>query len=212
MNDSDSLPPGAFRRIDESPDEIFYQTPRFVTHIDDAAIEAVTQLYREYFPPKGIILDLMSSWISHLPEEVKYQEVVGLGMNKEELKANPRLNEYVVQNLNTHPKLPFVSDRFDAAGICVSIDYLTQPIEVLQDLSRVLKPDAPLVITISNRCFPQKAVAIWHALDDQGRIHWVKQLLELSNRWRDIKLTDRTYPRGHDPLYGVIGRNAKLDI
>jgi hypothetical protein len=118
---------GAFKRYDETPDEEFYRTPRLVTHIDDGAISAVTQLYREHFPPDGAILDLMSSWVSHLPPEERYRRVVGLGMNKEELKRNPRLDQYVVQNLNDNPKLPFEDAEFDGCGICVSIDYLIQP-------------------------------------------------------------------------------------
>jgi len=209
MTTPNPIPPGAFRRMDESPDEIFYQIPRFVAYIDAAAIAAVTQLYWEYFPQNGVILDLMSSWISHLPKEISYREVVGLGMNEAELKENPRLNKYLVQNLNANPVLPFGDNHFDACGICVSIDYLTKPLEVLKELSRVMKPEGPLVITFSNRCFPNKAVAIWHSLDDTGRIYWVKKLLEMTECWHEIEITDRTYPWGHDPLYGVIGRNAK---
>src|SRR5438874_13674162 len=99
-----TLPPGAFRREDEAPDELFYRQARLVTHIDAGAIAAVTQLYREYFPPGGAVLDLMSSWISHLPREVTYQRVAGLGMNAEELAANPRLTEWVVHDLNRDPR------------------------------------------------------------------------------------------------------------
>jgi SAM-dependent methyltransferase len=151
------LPRDAFERYDETPDEEFYRTPRFVTHIDDGAIAAVTQLYREFFPPDGEILDLMSSWISHLPPEVGYQRVIGLGMNEVELRRNERLDSYVVQNLNTAPRLPFGSGEFDGAGICVSIDYLTRPVEVLREVGRVLKVGAPVAITFSNRCFPTKS-------------------------------------------------------
>src|SRR5918997_96244 len=122
------LPAGAFRRFDETPDEEFYEAPRIVTHIDDRAIAAVTQLYREHFPPGGAILDLMGSWVSHLPEEVRYRRVVGLGMNEVELSKNPRLDEYVVQNLNRDPRLPFGDAEFDGVGICVSVDYLTDPL------------------------------------------------------------------------------------
>src|SRR4051794_10488815 len=68
----------AFRRYDDPPDGEFYDVPRLVTHIDDDAIRTVTQLYLEYFPPGGAILDLMSSWVSHLPPEVEYRRVVGL--------------------------------------------------------------------------------------------------------------------------------------
>jgi hypothetical protein len=145
------IPEDAFRRIDEAPDEEFYRTPRLVTHIDDAAIAAVTQLYREFFPEGGEILDLMSSWVSHLPPEVEYRRLIGLGMNVVELRRNEKLDSYVVQNLNTNPRLPFGNGEFDGCGICVSIDYLTRPVEVLRDVGRVLKVDAPVVITFSKK-------------------------------------------------------------
>ncbi len=137
------LPEWAMRRMDETPDEEFYSVPRLVTHIDEGAIAAVTQLYREHFPAGGAILDLMSSWVSHLPPEVEYGRVVGLGMNEEELRRNPRLDAHVVQNLNRDPRLPFGDGGFDGVGICVSIDYLTDPISVLREVGRVLKVGAP---------------------------------------------------------------------
>ena len=127
-----------FRRWDESPDAEFYDTPRMVTHIDDSAIQAVTQLYREYFPPGGALLDLMSSWVSHLPHEVTYRRVVGLGMNADELRANSHLTQWLVQDLNRDPGLPFLDGEFDGAGICVSIQYLIQPARVLREVGRVL--------------------------------------------------------------------------
>jgi hypothetical protein len=200
------IPDRAFRRQDESPDEEFYRTPRLVTHIDDRAIAAVTQLYREYFPEGGVILDLMSSWISHLPPEVQYSRVVGLGMNETELQNNPRLDGYVIQNLNENPKLPFGNAEFDGCGICVSVDYLTQPVEVLQDLGRVLKPGAPVIVTFSNRCFPTKAVAAWQALDDAGHVRLVEQYLKEAGNWSDVHSLDRSPRRMFsDPLYAVIG-------
>ena len=202
-----SLPSGAFRRYDETPDEMFYQVPRLVTHIDDAAIGAVTDLYREFFTPGEVILDLMSSWISHLPPEVEYSRVVGVGMNADELAANDRLADWRVQNLNTDPCLPFDPDTFDGCGICVSIDYLTDPIAVLADVNRVLKPGAPLVVTFSNRCFPSKAIAAWHALDDAGRGDLVAYFFAEAG-FADIVQLDRSPVRGHDPLYAVVGRAA----
>lgn len=204
------FPPDAFHRTDETPDAQFYQQPRFVTHIDEGAIAAVTQLYREYFPANGTLLDLMSSWVSHLPPKVPYQRVVGLGMNEQELRANPRLTSYVVQDLNQEPTLPFDENEFDGAAICVFVDYLTRPVEVLRDLVRVLRPDAPVVITFSNRCFPTKAVAAWHALDDRGHLALVKQYLLAAGNWHPIELLDRSpQPRRGDPLYAVIGRVQK---
>jgi SAM-dependent methyltransferase len=187
-----SLPPDAFRRYDETPDEEFYKTPRLVTHIDDHAIAAVTQLYRELFPPGGEILDLMSSWISHLPPEIEYGRVIGLGMNEEELRRNERLDSYVVQNLNADPRLPFGDEEFDGVGVCVSIDYLTHPVQVLREIGRVLKVSAPTIISFSNRCFPDKAVAIWHQLDDKGHMQLVERYLQEAGNFTNIRSVDRS--------------------
>jgi SAM-dependent methyltransferase len=203
------LPADAFRRYDESPDEGFYRLPRFVTHIDDRAIAAVTQLYREFFPVGGAILDLMSSWVSHLPPETEYRRVVGVGMNEKELRKNLRLDEFVVQNLNRTPELPFGDAEFDGVGICVSIDYLTRPVKVLQEVGRVLKIGAPTIISFSNRCFPSKAVAIWHQLDDRGHMLLVERYLEEAGNFTNIRRLDRRPRRLFtDPLYAVIGEST----
>jgi SAM-dependent methyltransferase len=203
------LPEDAFRRYDETPDEEFYALPRFVTHIDDQAIAAVTQLYRELFPQGGAILDLMSSWISHLPPEVSYSRVIGLGMNEAELRRNERLDAYVVRNLNSVPELPFGDGEFNGVGICVSIDYLTRPVEVLREVGRVLKTGAPVVITFSNRCFPTKAVAVWHQLDDSGRMRLVERYLEETGNFDNIRSLDRRPRRVFsDPIYAVVGESS----
>lgn len=205
------LPSGAFRRYDESPDADFYQLARLVTHIDDGAIAAVTKLYREHLPNGGAILDLMSSWISHLPNEAKYESVVGLGMNAQELAANPRLASFVVQDLNENPTLPFADAVFDGATCCVSVDYLTDPVAVIREVGRTLRPNAPFVVTFSNRCFPTKAVAIWHARDEAGRVALVADLFLRAGNFDRIETLDRTPAnskgqRTGDPLYAVIGR------
>jgi SAM-dependent methyltransferase len=199
----------AFGRYDESPDEEFYLLPRFVTHIDDRAIAAVTQLYRELFPPGGEILDLMSSWVSHLPPEIQYRRVVGLGMNEAELQRNERLDSYVLQNLNTNPRLPFGDAEFDGVGICVSIDYLTRPVEVLREVGRVLRVGTPTIISFSNRCFPTKAVKVWHQLDDRGHMQLVERYLREAGNWANVRSLDRS-PRRlfSDPLYAVVGRST----
>ena len=203
------IPEEAFRRTDETPDEDFYRTPRIVTHIDDGAIAAVTQLYREHFPAGGEILDLMSSWVSHLPSEVAYRRVIGLGMNEVELRRNERLDAYIVQNLNTNPGLPFGEAEFDGVGICVSIDYLTRPIEVLREVGRVLKVGAPLIITFSNRCSPSKAVAVWHQLDDGGHMVLVESYLEEAGNFRNVRGLDRSPRRVFgDPLYAVVAAST----
>ena len=201
-----SFPEEAFRRTDEAPDEEFYRTPRLVTHIDDQAIAAVTQLYRELFPAGGEILDLMSSWVSHLPPEIEYRRVIGLGMNEVELQRNERFDSYVVQNLNADPRLRFRNAEFDGVAICVSIDYLTRPVEVLREVGRILRVGCPTIVSFSNRCFPSKAVAIWHQLDDRGHMRLVERYLEEAGNFANIRSLDRSPRRMFsDPLYAVVG-------
>lgn len=199
--------PDFFRRQDESDDARFYAQPRLVTHIDNSAIAAVTQLYRETLPGGGAILDLMSSWISHLPSDVRYRYVTGLGMNRDELAANPRLDRRIVQDLNRNPRLPFENEEFDAAVICVSIDYLTCPVDVLRDVGRVVAAGQPVVITFSNRCFPSKAILPWLMLDDKGRLQLVADMLTQAGNWDCIEMLDRSpNPDRGDPLLAVMAR------
>jgi len=199
------LPPQAFQRQDESADAGFYSFPRLVQHIDDQAIAAVTQLYRQWLPVDGALLDLMSSWISHLPEDVHYRRVSLLGMNADELAANPRGDDFRIHDLNAEPVLPYDDAEFDAATLCVSIDYLTQPVAVLTDLARVLKPGAPLVISYSNRCFPTKAVAVWLQLSGAARGQLVAHWIDQTGCFGDVDVVDCS-PDDGDPLFGVIAR------
>jgi SAM-dependent methyltransferase len=196
--------PKAFIRYDDTPDDLFYRQPRFVEHIDDVAIADVERIYRERLPAGGEILDLMSSWVSHLPADVAYARVAGLGMNAAELAGNPRLDAAVVHDLNAEPVLPFPDASFDAATICVSIQYLTDPVAVLRDLARVLRPGGPAIVTFSNRCFPTKAVAIWQALDDEGHLKLVSRYFHDAG-WPHVEQL-RSEPREADPLYAVIAR------
>jgi SAM-dependent methyltransferase len=167
------FPSEAFDRIDESSDLDFYAQPRLVNHIDDYAIAAVGEAYRRFLPDGGDFLDLMSSWVSHYPEDLPRNRLVGHGMNIVELAHNPALSEYWVQDLNADPVLPRGDREFDGVTICVSVQYLTRPVEVFTEIARVLKPGCPLVVTFSNRCFPTKAVAAWRYLDDQGHAELV---------------------------------------
>ena len=199
------LPPQAFAKADPSPDAAFYRQARLVEHIDPTAIAAVTDLYRELVPPGGAVLDLMSSWISHLPPEVQYSEVVGHGMNAEELAANPRLTRWFVQDLNANPVLPLDARTFDAALMCVSVQYVQRPAELFPDVARVLRPGAPLVVTFSNRCFPTKAVAIWQALTGQDQTRLVGLYLERAG-FTDVERREVLPGRRSDPLWAVVGR------
>ena len=198
--------PEHFQRVDESDDALFYAVPRLVTHIDDRAIAAATRFYSGLLPEDGKILDLMSSWVSHLPEGVRFAGVTGLGMNEEELAANARLTERVVHDLNLDPSLPFDDASFDGAVVTVSIQYLTRPAEVFAEVGRVLKPDAPLAVTYSNRMFPTKAVAVWQALNDADHAELIGAYFRLSGRFGRPQAYDLSPGPSSDPLYGVVAR------
>lgn len=197
--------PHLYRREDESPDPLFYASPRLTVHIDDAAIAAVTHTYRELLPAGGAILDLMSSWRSHLPADAGYRRVVGLGLNDEELAANPQLDERVVYDLNATSRLPFEDAAFDGCVVTVSVQYLTHPIDVFREVNRVLRPGTPFIVTFSNRCFPSKAVAIWRATTDTEHAQLVAAYFHASGGWSDVDAQDRSPRTSHhsDPLYAV---------
>lgn len=124
------LSPDSRTKLDASPDREFYSYPRFVTHVDDGFIATLTELYRERLRPEHEVLDLMSSWVSHLPPEVKYRRVVGHGMNAPELARNPRLDYFFVKDLNREQTLELQSASFDAVLCTVSVQYLQQPEKV----------------------------------------------------------------------------------
>ena len=184
--------------------------PASASRIDAAAIAAVTDLYREILPPGGAILDLMSGWVSHLPPEIYYSRVIGLGIDPGELAENPFLDEWRVQDLNRDPVLPFATAEFDAAAICVAIQYLARPCEVIREVGRVLKPGGPLVVTFSTSCLPTKAIGCWCLHDDAGHLCLVAQSFVEAGNWDDIRCLDRTPPGGGSPLYAVIGRSLGL--
>jgi SAM-dependent methyltransferase len=175
--------------------------------INAAAIAAITDLYREILPPGGAILDLMSGWVSHLPPEIPYSRVVGVGPNPRELAENAFLDDWRVQDLNRDPRLPFTTAEFDGAAICVSVQHLTRPCEVIREAGRVLKPGAPLIVTFSRCCVPTPAIGCWCLLDDTGHLCLIAQHFVQAGNWSDIRCLDRTPPGAGDTLYAVIGRS-----
>ena len=207
MEDEHGLPSGAFTKLDAEDDEFFYEPSRLVCHIDDGAIAALTGFYRRVLPAGGVLLDLMSSWVSHLPPEIDYKEVIGHGMNAAELAANPRLSRWFIQDLNRETRLPFGDASLDAVMICVSVQYLQQPVAVLREVARLLRPGAPLVISFSNRCFWTKAVAIWRALDDAGHARLVERYLRDAGFKRiETHRLAKWVEDVSDPMIAVVGR------
>jgi SAM-dependent methyltransferase len=200
------LRPEHFEREDGSDDSLFYREPRLVTHIDDAAIAAVSKFYGQLIAPGSLVLDLMTSWVSHLPEGLELAAVAGLGMNATELDRNPVLTERVVQDLNRNPALPWPNDQFDAAIVTVSVQYLTSPDTVFADVGRVLKPGAPFAVSYSNRCFPTKAVAIWRALGSRDHAELIGLYFRLSGAFGQPQAYDISPGPGSDPMFVVVGR------
>ena len=199
------FPPGFFDRKDESEDALFYVLPRLVVHIDADTILALTQAYRELLPAGGEVLDLMSSWVSHLPEEIAFGRVAGLGMNEIELARNPRLTEHVVHDLNRTPELPYQAASFDAVVNAVSIQYLTHPVEVFRAVARVLRPGGLHLVAISHRCFPTKAIRAWHVLPARERVSVLQRYFSAAGGYDLPELLDRSPPRA-DPLWIVKAR------
>ncbi|HVN91841.1 MAG TPA: class I SAM-dependent methyltransferase [Candidatus Binataceae bacterium] len=199
--------PNWFARIDESEDEDFYSVPRRVVHIDDGAIAAAGEIYASRIAEGSKILDLMSSWRSHLPERMHPSHVTGLGMNREEMEDNTALNEIVVHNVNRNPRLPFPDQSFDAAVMTVSVQYLTNPIALFADTARVLRPGGCFITTFSNRMFPTKAVALWRGSSEENRVEIVKQYFAQSGAFENIEVIDMSHRNGppSDPIWGVLG-------
>ncbi|MBD2344779.1 class I SAM-dependent methyltransferase [Anabaena subtropica] len=169
------LRPDQRLKLDDTDDQLFYAYPRFVTHVDEGFIQQLTDLYRERLQPNTRILDMMSSWVSHLPAEVKFAHVEGHGLNGEELERNSRLNHYFVQNLNENPGLPLPDQEFDAVINCVSVQYLQYPEAVFSEIYRILKPGGVAIISFSNRMFYQKAIQAWRDASEPRRLELVKR-------------------------------------
>ena len=204
-------------KSDISDDEIFYQQPRFVHHLSDSFRTRLTSLYSEYLLNHHIILDLMSSWVSHLPTNISYKKVIGHGMNQAELSSNERLDSFFVQNLNKKQNMPIEDSSIDVGLIVAGWQYLQYPEKVSLELSRIIKSDSLLIISFTNRAFWTKAPNIWTYSSEENRIEYVTSVLT-ANGWRIEKvLNEKTqdkklfgfYSSESDPFFSVIARNNK---
>ncbi|NJK59463.1 MAG: class I SAM-dependent methyltransferase [Oscillatoriales cyanobacterium SM2_1_8] len=214
------LTPEQRTKLDETNDTLFYQQPRFVTHVDDGFLAQLTALYRDLLPTGGRILDLMSSWVSHLPPEVEYSWVEGHGMNAAELAQNPRLHHFFVQNLNAEPHLPLSDNDFDAVVNTVSVQYLQRPEIVFAEIQRVLKPGGVAIVSFSNRMFYQKAVQVWRDGSDASHVELVKGYFRFVPGFTEPEALVRQGHRvgwwesllgqaqGCDPFFAVMARKA----
>ena len=199
-------------KLDGSDDALFYSDPRFVQHLDEAFRDRLTRLYRERIPSCAVVLDLMSSWVSHLPDDQRYEQVIGHGLNAQELQANPRFDRHWVQNLNTNQTLPLEDDSVDYTLIVAGWQYLQQPEAVAAELLRITRPKGQVICAFSNRMFFTKAPQIWTDGDDGDHLRYVAEVL-MAQGWSTPELiaeeTQRPGPLGWiggkgDPFFAVI--------
>jgi hypothetical protein len=215
---TDFFSPHALKRPDDTEDNHFYAKPRLVNHIDDRAIATISDFYEQLMQPDMDVLDLMSSWRSHVPASAGCRSLTGLGMNDEEMAANPQLTGYTVHDLNARPNLPFEDRAFDLVICTVSAEYLVKPVAVFADVARVLRPGGIFAVTLSNRWFPPKAVNIWPDLHEFERMGLIMEYFHHTGLFTDLHTfsargwprpeTDKYYPQMHysDPVYAVWGR------
>jgi SAM-dependent methyltransferase len=210
----------AFRREDSEPDAHFYKDPRFVQHLDDTAIDIVASTYSRFLQDGMHVLDLMSSWQSHLPDGLKLDRLAGLGLNERELRRNSRLSEVVVQDLNQSASLPFENESFDAVLNTVSIEYLVNPLAIFKDVQRVLRPGGYFLVSFSNRWFEKKSVKIWKEIHEFERMGMVLEMFLRTEGFTHLQTYSmRGLPRPHsdkyypdmpysDPVYIVWGQRS----
>ncbi|PID73793.1 MAG: hypothetical protein CSB33_01850 [Desulfobacterales bacterium] len=209
-----------FERDDEFPDQMFYEKPRWVHHLDDTAREAVRHIHARFLKDDMEVLDLMSSWVTHLPENIRLSRLSGLGMNEEELKKNPALSDFNVHDLNENPEVPFSTASFDGVICTASVEYLKRPLYVFTEVARVLKPGGVFVVTFSDRWFPPKAIRIWKNLHEYERVGLVLEYFHSSGAFEELQTysvrglprprNDKYFPemRYSDPIHGVWGRKS----
>ena len=203
--DPRNFPPEFFQREDDTNDTEFYTMPRLVVHIDDGAIHAVGGLFRRLIPEQAEVLDLMSSWRTHWPEDHPRNRIVGLGMNAAEMADNPQLTEHVLKDINADPSLPFEDEAFDAVVITVSVQYLVHPLDVFTEVSRVLRPGGVFIVSFSNRCFPTKAVRVWRTTSDEDHIELVASYMHHAGGLAGVRggLANADDSPPADPLFAV---------
>lgn len=209
-----------FQRKDERPDILYYQSPRLLQHIDTRAIQVVKEIHGQLLHDGMRVLDLMSSWKSHLPETLRLEKLSGLGLNAEEMTKNSDLNDWVVHDLNENPILPYKDETYNAVVCTVSIEYLINPEAVFKEIGRVLRPGGLFIVTFSNRWFPDKVINIWEDLHEFERMGFVMELFQKSKMFTDLETysirglsrptDDKYFPdlMDSDPIYAVWGYGA----
>jgi len=200
-----------FTRMDEADDKEFYRFPKLVYHIDEGSVCALTRYYDAMIPDHSDVLDICSSWVSHYPRDFpsRMKSIVGVGISGVELACNDQLSSFKAQDLNQKPKLPFPDQSFDCVTCVVSFDYLTKPLDVMREVSRVLRPGGQLILSQSNRCFFTKAVAVWtRDMSDSAHLRVLGTYVHFADGLGEPEALDisPTGPGTNDPMYIVRAR------
>jgi len=135
-------------------------------------------------------------------------KICATGMNPLELQFNDQLTGgFKATDLNQDPKLPYEDNSFDVVTCVVSIDYLIEPIKVLKEVHRVLRPGGQVIISQSNRCFPSKAIAMWLNMNDRQHLELINGYLQYAGGFEAREAFDITakVPDGsfRDPMFIV---------
>lgn len=201
----------AFSRLDSSDDRLFYAADRFVSHLDSLALATVERVIGELIVEENpVILDLMASWDSHLPEQLSPSRVVGLGLNENELRSNKILSEFLLHDLTKVPILPFPDNTFDAVINTVSVDYMAKPVQIFKEVGRILRPGGLFLVIFSNRMFPQKAVKIWRESSEDERVLLVEDFFKAAGLFEKTSLfVSKGKPRPKDDKYAPM--NVRSD-
>ncbi|NNF95354.1 MAG: methyltransferase domain-containing protein, partial [Halobacteria archaeon] len=215
--DTDFYSSDPFARSDNRADSAFYSMSRLVPHIDSTASQQIARIYERYLQPGMQVLDMMSSWQSHLPDSLGDLAVTGLGLNQQELQHNPRLTTQAIHDLNADTRLPFKDKQFDAVICSVSVEYLIKPLEIFAEVARVLKPGSSFVVTFSERWFPTKVITLWQEMHAFERMGFVLDIFDKSQAFTNLGTESvRGLPRPandkyaaelaeSDPVYAVWG-------
>jgi len=178
------------KKLDESNDKEFYSEPKFVYHLDSNFRNCLSSIYKNEINDSSIILDLMSSWDSYLPQGKKYKKVIGHGLNEKELKKNNALNSFWIQNFNTNQNIHLDSESINYCLMVAGWQYLQYPENLTKEIARILSTEGKFIISFSNRAFWHKAPNIWTNSTDEERLKYVRNVL-VTNGFKEPKIIKR---------------------
>ena len=199
------------QKVDENNDEYFYSNPKFVYHLDANFRKYLSSIYKKEIKNNSIVLDLMSSWDSYLPKEKNYKQVIGHGLNKDELEKNKILTSFWVQNFNLDQKIHLDNSSINYCLMVAAWQYLQYPEALSREISRILSDEGKILVSFSNRAFWHKAPNIWTTSTEDERLKYVRKVL-ISNGFKEPRIIKKFNEQSlnflpflkNDPFYCLI--------